>query len=888
MNHNLLLNRAGIVVNSLNDQVEVFRTTSECRMRAARFEACQKRLMEHPPQKNAVSLANLCCFDAIDPTLFPGLVKAKTEISRWEGLVALDWFANSGALCRVALSNLTQLALHSSPLGEQSVDALLDWLADGQAFKGCKRSDLLQELRADQMAYCIYGLPMVLFSHVSNVRKMTPLPLGTLARIESGLVPVMPDVDVDAQIARQVTAADCVDALEQKAATGGGASPKFITMVLERLSVDSNLSSTAQVDAWLTGIAALSGTVRSTCIADVLVVEWIFDLIESGTVLKQERSSVNTRSTYARKAGLAIWRAVQAIEASPDSWEIEDIATLVETIKADPSVHYDQVFSAAIGSFLAFLHHAYDLPLVRAGEPDGPAAIPRAQYITDTEYQRACTWVLESTTLDPDMKSRVLAAMALLRYAPLRLKEALHLRLRNEDFTAAGLELEIQSWRGVLTLKSTAATRRVVINDEKAVSAIRSLFEIRQGNAGDLDNLLFGDINQPKSVSRKFTLHRLLLSVLKAATGDPTMTVHALRHSFCCDRMAEILSSDCVVDFSRVNHLMYAMGHATAATLVESYTHIYEFALRLHLDIQMLQFPISSEVAGRISGLSANTLRQRAARSSRPVSEVGWTAIADAATEVPWVKGVDRLELAAPRCPALVSSVSALLTPRKTLDAIELLAVGNLNELQIAQRLRISVDCVKSIARIARSLQGSAESKSAEVEWHSVDARLQALGIRFASVQHYKFAKLVESMDLAATLDPKSIAATGLAWMTMRSSRGYWDASNQRALLTVLQLLAKLKAQAGQFAICSTNEAKGITLAGQAHQVFQAAFSAPALKAPNVKCRSDRPDCFVSYPTPTADGPCFEAAATSTSGLDVLMFALTVYSKAIGGHHANS
>jgi integrase len=885
MSQKSILKKAGIIVNPVNDFAEVFRTTQTCRLRAARFEACQKRLLEDPPPASAISLANLCCFDTMDPTVLPTLIKAKTKITRLDSFVALDWANEHGALCRLALGYPSQLALYSNPLVGQSAEALLDWLASWKPFSVFKRSEMLLELRADQLASCLYNLPMILFSHVAGVRKMTPLPMESWARIESGCAVAMPNDDIDAQTARQVSAADFVDFVEEKVTTGGEASPRFITMVLERLSVDSKLSPGAQIDSWLAAITALSRSVSTTCIGDVLVVEWIFDLIESGTVQKQEKSSVGTRATYAKKAGPAIWRAIQAIESSTDSWELCDLAGLVETIKADPSVQYDQVFAAALGSFLAFLHYAYDLPLVKAGEPDGPPPVPRAQYITETEFQRTLAWIRESTTLDTDMKTRSIAALSLLRFAPLRLKEALHIRLRNIRFVNEGVELEIQTWRGILALKSVAAVRRVTIQDAVAVAAIRDLVQQRQGRASGLDDLLFGDIDEPKRISRKFVLHRLLLVVLKASTGDSDMTVHALRHSFCSDRMMETLASDCLVDFSRVNHLMYSMGHATAATLVECYSHVFELALRMRLDIQMHDIAITSEVASRISGVAANTLRQRATRYSTSVSEIGWKSIADAAAAIPWVKVTERFDLTSPQSPTLRSSISSLLTPRKTLEAICLLKGGRLQPHQIAQRLRISEDCVESISKITREFPGLRESNAHCIEWHSIDASLQTLGIRLGSVQHVKFTKLLASIDQATALDPKSVAACGMSWLKLRDKNGYWDASHRKELLAVLQLFARLDGQASQFAVCHTSDVDGIRSAGLTHQLFVAAFSTQAAVAPSVATRSDRPHCFVIFPTPTARGPSFAPAATSTNGLDVLMLTLTVYAHILESNH---
>jgi len=91
--------------------------------------------------------------------------------------------------------------------------------------------------------------------------------------------------------------------------------------------------------------------------------------------------------------------------------------------------------------------------------------------------------------------------------------------------------------------------------------------------------------------------------------------------------------------------------------------------------------------------------------------------------------------------------------------------------------------------------------------------------------------------------------------------------------------------KASQFAICHTSDVNGIRQAGLTHQLFVAAFSAQATRAPSVNCRSDRPSCFVIFPTPAQNGPSFAPAAISTNGLDVLMLALTVYALVTGDGH---
>ncbi|MDP2267962.1 MAG: hypothetical protein Q8K46_02235, partial [Deltaproteobacteria bacterium] len=123
---------------------------------------------------------------------------------------------------------------------------------------------------------------------------------------------------------------------------------------------------------------------------------------------------------------------------------------------------------------------------------------------------------------------------------------------------------------------------------------------------------LFGDPNQPKKLYRFGHCVRLINDLLKDCTGDDTVSFHSLRHTTASSRCFRLLTEPAKPSAIEPLHvLMHQIGHASAATLWNTYFHFPEFALRKAVDRVDAVMQISSTEAGYWLGELPSTLRQQ-------------------------------------------------------------------------------------------------------------------------------------------------------------------------------------------------------------------------------------------------------------------------------------
>jgi integrase len=211
-----------------------------------------------------------------------------------------------------------------------------------------------------------------------------------------------------------------------------------------------------------------------------------------------------------------------------------------------------------------------------------PEPKPRAQWVPANCVTRAAEWI-DGSALGDRLVCDIAALQILLgSSAPFRPTELQRLRLRNVSFLADGkqVEVEIVALPGTDGLKTEAGTRRVMINDTKVAMRLLRWCEARRNQGAPESGFVFADANDDSKLYRPYAVRAAILRVLKAATGDPSMTVYALRHSWISREMEHLLMTDSIVDFNRLMHLADAAGHVSPATSIYFYSHQYEIALR--------------------------------------------------------------------------------------------------------------------------------------------------------------------------------------------------------------------------------------------------------------------------------------------------------------------
>jgi integrase len=159
------------------------------------------------------------------------------------------------------------------------------------------------------------------------------------------------------------------------------------------------------------------------------------------------------------------------------------------------------------------------------------------------------------------------------------------LRLRNVSVSTNGkhVEVEIVALLGTDGLKTAAAKRRFVITEPEAAKRLLSWCEFRRAQGAPESGFLFADAADDNRLYRPYAVRATILRMLKAATGDPSMTFYALRHSWISREMEQLLMTESAVDFNRLMHLADAAGHVSPATSIYFYSHRFEIALWTHM-----------------------------------------------------------------------------------------------------------------------------------------------------------------------------------------------------------------------------------------------------------------------------------------------------------------
>jgi integrase len=563
-------------------------------------------------------------------------------------------------------------------------------------------------------------------------------------------------------------------------------------------------------------------------------------------------------------------------------WSGADLSAGYLSMMADPSCKDRRGLGAAISSFQSFLHEVFGI----ATSPLGlhkliPEPTPRVQWIPQSAVLRAIRWLDEDTQGDPRLKEICALKILMANSAPLRLDELRWLRLSNIALLPDGsIEVEITPWIGIHRLKTPAAKRRVLISDPTVVSRLGSLISQREAEGAPSGGLLFAAPGDDASPYRPRAIHLTLLRLLKQATGNASMTFHALRHTFISNYVEELLSSSSITNNNRLAQLADWVGHETAVTTLRFYSHRYETALRMQIDASLREVSLTNADGERLLGVKANTLTAGARRRRIPLECHLWQLI-DARAQA-LVLGLPAattgLELHEPAPMSLIGPVARHFTAHSCLKALNSLSLGIDHQL-IKGRMQLRSSDLASIDKAAIGVASNlyaARGALPPAGLTSARAVVKHFGFDFDRSLQPRYANLVEAMALP--MDPPLAAAAAKAWISAWRG-GELNADPPERLVPLLSFLKD--AAVGLDALLFTYEDDGSDpigvaslLASAAHvgaAVFHDHWPTKRLK----RNRRGRARAYLIWPS----GAETNAAGRSNAGFDALMFALAVWSR---------
>lgn len=871
-----LLNDAGIRCYPDSADVDHLRYTSQIRRRANRFCMAQAALL-HAASAPGILAGRLVCLDLVRPTDLKAALAATVYSLR--DRACIEWrVSDEERTDRRALCAFTALefpGFASAP--DEELTALEAFLGSLPDYQSVPATDRLVELERDLACWAVQRLPKPLWAHVVGLRPMTPLARHHAAMADASGVPIVALDEV--AVARRAEAADMLDtavAAEREADTSW-----IVDMAVKVFSVSERETEAETLDRWGRELLALRSHVEQGDVPSAVVIAWQFDLVESGTLTKID-APPQTRARYARVASVRLWKMLSALPSDIQKWQPDEMSAGYLSMMSDPTCKDLSGLGAAISGFQAFAHEVFGIEPSRLGlHKLIPDPVPRAQWIPRSAIDRAIRWTDEDTEGDP-LLTKIVGLMILLGYsAPFRLSEVRWIRLSNIARTSDGaLEIEITGLSGSSRLKSPAATRRVLITDAAIVTRIEALVTQREDEGALSDSLLFAAPFDDMAPYRPHAVHLTLLRLLKQATGDTAMTFYALRHTAISDAMEELLSSSSVTNNNRLIQLADWAGHEVPVTTLKFYSHWFEFALRIQIDSNLRDHPLSNVAGERLLDVKANTLTVSARRRKLPLTDYLWQ-VAEERAQIQTVSILSSAALLELHEPAPISFVGPLnrsftiVNCFRTLDDLRM----NRDRRLIQNRMHISSANLEAVDRaaveVARSIYASRGLLLPGV-LNSAQTVIEQLGFDFSRANQSRFKQFRRA--LALPQDTAIAVDAAQAWTAAWNS-GELSADPPERLVPLLTFLKsnEIAPESLLFTYeddpAAPHEVKALLDAAKA--VTAAVFHDHLPVMPLKRVRRDRSRAFLVWPSRTDVGE----AGRSNAGFDSLMFAASVWAR---------
>lgn len=747
----------------------------------------------------------------------------------------------------------------------------------------------LVSLEESLLAWWSTKLHPVLFAHVADLQSLTAVPRSTLAReamrrpLPTVVAPGDPCDDLG-------IAGDFLDAAMASEATDVHSGVIQLAVDIFRIRINEIDGLTKR--HWLAELSKLHNQSMHAGPWACLVLGWGCYMVEGGTVM-ESNPAVSTLQSYFSKSAYQIHRMLQSMpqDFANIAWSGQSLSAFLQAIIDQQSVGNQAVMRAALRSFHAFMVESFDIePLQQSLEVDKPSR-PIANVVWPHELALACSWARRHCELYIGAPAQIVLAIA--GEAPCRAGELTRLRLSNISFVNEGpepyMEIEIARDASSGRLKTPSSQRRVVVKSAQTIRLLRAWIRLRHRQGARLRDFLFGAPADMQTVYKPNAVLAWCAALLRAATGDPSIRVHTLRHGVISLNASEVLSSSPWLDINRLEVLAAEAGHASPVTTLYTYSHIYEGALRLWLDVaQQSSVSLKSSWAPHLLNISATAIRQSASRAEISASDWMWHKLRTVTHPTRPDSLLYLVSHAPPEPPSAATRGSRYLSIGVTRNILK--EVLHNTPLQtIGWRYALDIEhlkaCVESLQRYALSLARRMHPRKLFIEsavGNLADA-LQQADIKFHTSDQSKFETLWETLERAP--DIELLKAAVHSWSACRKGH-LLGLSAPSDCVGFLRLLKEGHVDLSAFRVCVQGDALPVNdsvtqtnllplraaLSNEINAIFSAIFHRSAKVWP-VITHPDRPAAYLRWNSADTTG----ASGGSTRGLDALMVCVYFY-----------
>ncbi|MBH1979078.1 MAG: tyrosine-type recombinase/integrase, partial [Comamonadaceae bacterium] len=567
----------------------------------------------------SLTLACLVAFDGIaSDTELQAAYAACPQASRFETAVRLDWKVGSRVEAR-HLSAWTTLALVRLMQWEpydvarkQLVDAL-NACAFTSSFASPAET-IWEHLLTTAMGWLQIHLPPVLYGHVSGAAPLSALPRSALARAQTRQAMLSEALDPAAQDTLSHPAYERAfetALLGRPASIRGGAA--FIRQLLAALRPPTKGSNASKREEILRRLRSLAASLDASDEACAVLYAFALDLVEYGTK---------------RKKNLAPTTPSDYLNALADDFHVAFDGVRLHGID---QTTYAGIFhklvnnGATMGSArIAALKGVHQFLRAWWQVPPLPTNLlqlevesnVRANVVWPHEKERLREWLAGGSQASRFV-AQLGAALEIAGDAPLRIGELLVLRIGNVLDEGNHLVVEIARELRDGREKSREGRRRVMICDITSIAIVRTWLARRAAELATHDDYIFGEPNRPTELAHSGRMYFWLNRLLKTVSGDESISLHALRHSYASHRLATMLLQDNDDEVNPLDQLANEVGHIGGHVTAVNYCHIYEQGLRHAIDVALKRLRLDYAGTAAWTGAAPDTLRQRASRASK-------------------------------------------------------------------------------------------------------------------------------------------------------------------------------------------------------------------------------------------------------------------------------
>jgi integrase len=350
---------------------------------------------------------------------------------------------------------------------------------------------------------------------------------------------------------------------------------------------------------------------RHGAAADGLLLDWICFMLQEGSV-RLKNPVISTVQRYFYSVAHLVSEFLQSIQAVPSELGEGQWRELLETLFKNGTVQQ----SAAL-SFQQYCQHQYGIPpLLDSRHGLACHDVVRAGIVWPHEYERLVARAM-SASINPRINDSIQIILILANTFAIRAGEVQALTIGDVQIGTNELIVHFHPRRGRHSGKTYAAIRAMTSQDPLARRLLERWLDRRKREGAVSSDLLFGDPHDPEKLYRFAFCMRWINHQLKQITGDPQSSFHDLRHTVVDRILFAILDQQTQKSATLGAAPVRAqVGHAANSdTMLTSYFHRPELAVRIVADSTDCASELSSKAAGFWLSDTADTVRKAKQRS---------------------------------------------------------------------------------------------------------------------------------------------------------------------------------------------------------------------------------------------------------------------------------